>query len=495
MRGVPSSAVKSSIDELCAKYHNENVHTEHVTALALQLLDGTRERFGWTRRDRAVLEAAARLHDVAYSVNPRRHRELGAAIVGHEGVQGFSDADRAEVAAVMLFHAGDWQLTRGLAQVGGLADPARAARLGALLRIADGLDFGHIQDASLVRVQHLKRAVRVVVRSPHFPYNIDRAGQKADLWRGVFAEQIQLAPAPPAKAAPPALIGPDLHALEAARRLMSRQLKIVVLNVDGALKGEDSRPLHDIRVAIRRLRALLRAFRGPLRRTPAKSVHAAFGRLNEALGPARDLDVWVDFLTRSDVRRDLARSPRWRGFVRHQQEHRLLELATVCRHLGGPGFGALRARAGRLLRVQIPQAIAAGPPGSLKKLARRTLRKDLRRALKLARLRESDDPEDLHRLRVALRKARYLGEFFSPVLGDAVGELTGRLHAVEQALGKIHDIDVGLERVSREGPPPPRRLADHLRDRRAGLQARLDKEWRRLENCVAQRAVREALKL
>ena len=31
-----------SIDELCAAYNNEDVHTEHVTALALQLFDHTR---------------------------------------------------------------------------------------------------------------------------------------------------------------------------------------------------------------------------------------------------------------------------------------------------------------------------------------------------------------------------------------------------------------------------------------------------------------------
>jgi CHAD domain-containing protein len=495
MRDASSSTVKSSIEDFCRKYHNEDIHTEHVTGLALRLFDETRERFAWTTRDRAVLEAAARLHDIAYSVNPRRHRELGAAIVLREGLQGFSDPERAVVASVMLFHAGDWQLTRTMPPVDRLFDPARAARLGALLRIADGLDFGHVQDATIVRVQHLKRRVRVIVRSPQFPYNLERAGQKADLWLAMFPDQIQLVAAAPTKAPAPALIGPDLHLLEAARRLLSRQLKIVVLNVDGALKGENGKPLHDIRVAIRRLRAVLRAFRGPLRKTSAKPINRAFGQLNDALGQARDLDVWMEFLTKGGVRRDLARSPRWRGFIQHQQEHRLLELATVCRHLGGPAFAALRARTGRLLRVQLPQAITTGPQGSLRKLARRALRKDLRRALKLAGLRESSSPDDLHRLRIALRKARYLGEFFSPVLGAGVEELTGRLHAVEQALGKIHDIDVGLSRIAREGPPPPRRLAEHLRERRARVQARLDKEWCRLEQSAAQRAVREALRL
>ncbi len=495
MRDGPSSAAQSSIEDFCRKYRNEDIHTEHVTALALRLFDETRERFAWTTRDRAVLEAAALLHDIAYSVNPRRHRERGAEIVLREGLQGFSDEDRAVVASVMLFHAGDWRLTRTLPPVDRLPDPGRAARLGALLRIADGLDFGHLQDASIVRVQHLKHGVRVIVRSPHFPYNLERAGQKADLWRAMFPEQIQLAAAPRTKAPPAALIGPDLHALEAARRLLSRQFKIVVLNVNGALKGESGRPLHDIRVAIRRLRTVLRAFRGPLRDTSAKQINRAFGQLNNALGQARDLDVWMEFLTKGDVRRDLARSPRWRGFIQHQQEHRLLELATVCRHLGGPAFAALRARAGRLLRIQLPRAITTGPEGSLKKLARRALRKDLRRALKLAGLRDSESPDDLHRLRIALRKARYLGEFFSPVLGPPVDKLTRRIHAVERSLGKIHDIDVGLARIAHEGPSPPRRLAEHLGERRTAFQARLKKDWRRLEQFAGQRAVREAVRL
>ena len=118
--------------------------------------------------------------------------------------------------------------------------------------------------------------------------------------------------------------------------------------------------------------------------------------------------------------------------------------ATVRRVLSGPSFAALSLKLSRLARLEIPRLMKRMPSDNLTQFAQRALGKKLRRALKLAKLRHSDLPEDLHQLRKALRKARYLGEFFAPVLGPPFDKLTRRIHAAERALGKIHDADAGL---------------------------------------------------
>src|SRR2546428_256396 len=110
-------------------------------------------------------------------------------------------------------------------------------------------------------------------------------------------------------------------------------------------------------------------------------------------------------------------------------------------------------------------------------------------------LRHSDSPDDLRRLRIALRKARSLGEFFSPVLGPPIDKLTRRVHAAEPVLGKLQDTDIGLARLAREGPASPRKLAEPLHQRRCAQLIGLDKQWRRLERLVAQRDVRRKLNL
>jgi CHAD domain-containing protein len=72
-----------------------------------------------------------------------------------------------------------------------------------------------------------------------------------------------------------------------------------------------------------------------------------------------------------------------------------------------------------------------------------------------------------------------LAEFFGPVLGPDTVKLAKRMHAVERVLGRIHDIDLGMEHLTREGPLPPRAIAMYLQQQRERNLSALDKEWRR----------------
>ena len=168
-----------SIKELCRKYQNEDAHSAHVTRLALQLFDETRSLLQLAPADRPLLKAACRLHDIGYSADPRRHRDRSAEIISQEGLRDFVDADRAIIAATVLFHSGDVDVTRQQPLVARLPDPQRACRLGAFLRIADGLDYGHLQDAAIVGVRAGGQTIRVEVRSPLFPYNLDARPTKS----------------------------------------------------------------------------------------------------------------------------------------------------------------------------------------------------------------------------------------------------------------------------------------------------------------------------
>ncbi|MCX6899809.1 MAG: CHAD domain-containing protein [Verrucomicrobia bacterium] len=488
-------ADKPTIEQLCRKYDNEDAHTGHVTTLALRLFDATRKRLKLPAADRAILKTASRLHDIAYSVNATAHRETGAGIVLREGLGGYSDSDRNLIAAVMLLHSGAVPALRRHRLVRRLPDPQRALRLGALLRVADGLDYGHQQDASIKGVEFAAGAVRVTVRSSRFPYNIERADQKSDLWWSVFPLGIELIPAAGGRDADPALLRRGLHVLEAARRLLSLQFKTVLINVDGAMKGKSPRPLHDIRVAIRRTRAVLRAFRGPLAGTSAEKVARVLKRLNRTLGPPRDADVLVVFLTSDDVERQFAKEPGWPAFVRRQICRQRRQLRVVRRHLAERKIAALKLEMGRLLRLDLPRLAKTSPSVPLQKLARRHLRRRLNRARALARLRHSKSSDDLHRLRITLRRARYLGEFFSPVLGATIKELTERIHDAERSLARIHDADVGLQRLLSGGLKPPRSLVSLLKQRRREHLAKLDKAWRCLNQSAFQRAVRRRLRL
>ena len=470
-----------SVDDLCAKHGNEEAHAHQVAVLACQLFDATHRWVGAPAGDRPLLEAACRLHDLGYSANPRRHARVSREIIQREGIKGFTAAQRDDIATAVALHPTGLSSAEIESLGRELADARRARRLAAYLRIADGLDHGHLQDAAIVGVTKAGRSIRIRVRCGHRRENVEAARCKSGEWRSAFQWGIRLTPVAGNSILLRSLPSPELAPCEAARRLLWRHYGALPANVNGAVETGNSGALHELRVAIRRMRTVLRVFRRPLAPTSAARIDRDLQKLNAALGEARDLDVWIDYLARNALKAQLRRHPRWVKFVGHQRELRQLQQITVRRHLRGVSFRALERRIGRLLRVELPRAVGAAPAGSWGGWERRLLAKYLRRALKLGDQRHSHSPAKLHKLRIALRRVRHIGDFFGGRLAAPAGELMKRVQSVERMLGRIRDVDLALARIQREGPAPPRLLVGKLERRRLRGRLGLSRAWRRLE--------------
>ena len=477
---TPFSPRQLSIEELCVKHGNEQAHAAHVAALALGLFDATAGLLGVPAEDRPLLEAACRLHEVGYGVNPRRHARAGYEIVRGEGLQGFTNSARADIAAAIYLHparpgaAADRLLARRLCAL------PRARRLAAYLRIADGLDAAHLQDAAIVAVRKTARTIRLHVVCHDSSPGLAQAERKADLWRQVFPMELRFVRAARGSVRGAPLLTSELPVVEGARRLLYLGFSSLLANVHGALDGTDSEALHKARVAIRRMRSVLRAFRKPLKPTSAARIDRDLQHLNAVLGDVRDLDVWIDLLTGKTLQQQLATHPYGMRYIDHQVALRRLQQATVRRHLGGASFAALQARVGRLLRIELPQLLLTSSAGSLGLYGRRVLAKNLSQALDLANFRHARSLEKLHRLRIALRRVRYIGAAFAEILGPSGGALVKRIHGVEGALGRLRDTELAFARIRREGPAPPRLLVLRLSRRRKKAAAELTTAWQRL---------------
>jgi CHAD domain-containing protein len=359
------------------------------------------------------------------------------------------------------------------------------------LRIADGLDHGHLQDAAIIRVTKTGRTICVRISSGCGRANLEAAQRKSDQWHAVFPCDIRLkavagralrARLPRSSEMPPG---------EAARRLLWTHYGALRANVAAVAEAGNSAALHDLRVAIRRMRSVLRVFRDALAPTGGARIDRDLQKLNAALGEARDLDVWIDYLVRNALKARLRGHPRWANFVGHQRELRRLQQITVRRHLRGASFKALEHRIGHLLRVELPRATAAAaPPDAEAGWERRLLAKFLRRALKLRGQRHSHSPAELHQLRMALRRVRHIGEFFGSRLAAPAGELMKRVQAVERMLGRMRDVDLAIARIQLEGPAPPRLLVGKLERRRLHNRIDLRRAWRRLEKRRFRRLMR-----
>jgi triphosphatase len=216
-----------------------------------------------------------------------------------------------------------------------------------------------------------------------------------------------------------------------------------------ALAAEgDPEGVHDLRVALRRLRALMRVFRRLARARNLLRWRAQAGALTRRFGAARDEDVWAGYLDGWAASGSLtAGLAEYRARVRRRQ----MRL-----------YKALRGTLGSAAYRDFMHAVAAAAerePGStgaavepIRCFAARALRRRLGKVLGLRA--DEESAQALHHLRRKLRALRYRTEFFAPVLGAPVERLAALLKQATDALGTVHDMDVGLLRCCREHAPP-----------------------------------------
>ena len=453
--------MRPTIQSLCRRHRNEDVHTEHVTALALRLYDGLRAALDLPAADRRLLEAAARLHDVAYADAPLRHVDAAARLLRRTPLAGFNAVERELIADVIRLH--------GRLEPNAAPPPLRARRLGALLRLADGLDHSHLQDAAIDAVDCTATGVRLRIRTAS-PANLDAARRKSDLWQQVCPLRLEIDAE--AVTAPPSPVRPADGLAETIRRLAILQFRRLADTSRAMSTHDDPEDLHDFRTAARRLRLLLQTFAGDLRGSPGASrVLSALRQSNAVFGPARDADVHLALLRQWEVEDE--------AYLARRQAEREVRRDAVLRHLAGPAWTRFRRDLGRLARIELshlPAALAVAPAAPA---ASRALRRQLARVLDHAPLADSAEAEELHRLRIALRRARYLLEFFLPLLPARAAPLLRRLHRVERQLGGVHDIDAALARLAAAGDAPPRGLAKRLSKERRDALRKFRRRWAR----------------
>ena len=175
----------------------EAAHSEHVTRLALSIHAQLGEALGWAGPERAsarrLLEAAGVLHDAGYLVNYTRHHKHSYHLIVHSdlaggGSGGFTRREIEVIANVARYHR-QAEPKKRHPNYGALAPEDRrlVRRLSAILRVADGLDRTHTQNARAVAVTIEGGAARFAVDAPEDPAtDLWGAARKSELFRRVF---------------------------------------------------------------------------------------------------------------------------------------------------------------------------------------------------------------------------------------------------------------------------------------------------------------------
>src|ERR1039457_5566698 len=225
-------------------------------------------------------------------------------------------------------------------------------------------------------------------------------------------------------------------------------LRHLVAN-EPATKIRDAEALHQMRVALRRLRAAISLFSDMLRDDRIDTIKSELRWLATEFGPARDLDtLFIEVL--KPLRKQHAKEP---GFVSisqmfarkrlkaHRQAQEAVQSARSPKLVPDPAewveAGEWRKRKAPPMRAswEMPIEIYAA-----NQLSRRR-KKIRRRVAKIGNL----TPEQLHRLRIQGKKARYAAEFLSSVYQGKKSAKRSRniissLMQMQNCLGGINDV-------------------------------------------------------
>lgn len=245
-------------------------------------------------------------------------------------------------------------------------------------------------------------------------------------------------------------LGPKDRADAAAVAILRRLLEVVQINLPGTLADVDSEFLHDLRVAVRRSRALQRELRGVFAEEPLRAFRAGFKELQRVTGPTRDLDVQLLEFGElcaglpAGVADDVAPLRRLLG------EQLAIERRAMVRALRSDRTRLLLANwADYLDRVQSSSDIAAGPDAGrrIADVAGGRIARVYRRMVKMGSAIDDGTPaEALHELRKQGKELRYLLEFFSSLYPPAVVKpMVASLKGLQDVLGRFQDREVQAE--------------------------------------------------
>lgn len=187
---------RAAVEALASAHDPEPSHSRQDAHLASRLFDETRGLHGLADGDRELLEAAARLHDIGWTIRPdgAGHHKQAFRMIRRAGLDGFSDEETLVIANVARYHrrALPRPSHKGFAALSPEAR-RRVSRVAALLRIADGLDRTHrsaVRDLTC-RVEGDALVIRIApALNPDA--EVAAAVRKADLFRKVFGLDVRV---------------------------------------------------------------------------------------------------------------------------------------------------------------------------------------------------------------------------------------------------------------------------------------------------------------
>lgn len=212
-----------------------------------------------------------------------------------------------------------------------------------------------------------------------------------------------------------------------------------------ARSWDDIEGVHQVRVALRRLRSALRVFRSAIPRAVTDPWADEMRWLANQLGLARDLDVFI--AEGLDAVADKLPLPGREKLLLLAQKRRVEAYETVLAMLDGERYAGFKQRLGAWLETQgwlkaeLSDKRRSRLEGDIVPFACQVLDKQERAVLATGSHVDQDSAQEMHRLRIECKKLRYAAEFFNPLF-NGMEDFIAHLKSLQDLLGIMHDVAV-----------------------------------------------------
>lgn len=227
--------------------------------------------------------------------------------------------------------------------------------------------------------------------------------------------------------------------LAVAERLLS-YLDDIEVNVAGVIADIDTEYLHDLRVAVRRTRSVLKALGDVLPDDLAQRTIPEFRWLGQVTTPTRDLDVYL--LGMTEMASSIDNPADLEPFADHVRRRRIGARRQLVSALQSARFTSLCEK----WRADL-ESVVAGPAHrneTVAQLGDQRLHHAFTRTTKRASAITADSPAAaVHSLRGKCKEMRYLLEVFEPVCDRrAYKQVIGDFKDLQNVLGEFQDGEV-----------------------------------------------------
>jgi CHAD domain-containing protein len=237
----------------------------------------------------------------------------------------------------------------------------------------------------------------------------------------------------------------ELAAVEGFRLVLANLAEAIEVNLPGTVADLDPEFLHDLRVAVRRTRSILRHGRTVLAPDVLAWAEPAMRSLGDLTSRPRDLDVQVaEWDERVASLGDGARA-HLEPLRRQVVADRTAAQSELARRLGGGDVRQLLDRwTAMLARPMDPHAGGSRAGDPIGAVTRDRIRRAQRRLIDHGRAITPETPaEQVHDVRKDAKKLRYLLECFAGLLpGDDRKPFVKRLKRLQDLLGAHQDAEV-----------------------------------------------------